>query len=91
MAKIISTKESLQEFKNSTIWKDLSNELIEWKEAFANELMALVSSYETSNPSTASVLLHMGDINGRIKAVDYMLSLPDLFIQLLESQPKENN
>jgi len=28
----------------------------------------------------------MGDINGRIKAVNYVSNLPDLFLQILESQ-----
>jgi len=35
--------------------------------------------------------LHMGDLNGRQKAVDYMLSLLDVFIDILESRKKTNN
>jgi hypothetical protein len=33
----------------------------------------------------------MGDLNGRQKAVDYLLSLPDVFLQILEDkkQPTE--
>ena len=52
-------------------------------------MMSVVDDAADSNPSTASVLLHMGDLNGRQKAVDYMLSLPDIFLQLLEAK-KEN-
>ena len=83
---IKSTKGSVEDFKESILWDDFKNELESWKEGFRAELESIVSNAEVENPSTASVLLHMGDINGRIKAVDYMLSIPDIFIQILEDK-----
>lgn len=89
----------LQEFKQSLIWRDIKRELLAWRKGFDRELKSLVDVIASTNPSTASVLTHLGDLNGRGKAVDYMLSLPDVFIQVLESdkksiatnQPQEEN
>jgi hypothetical protein len=83
-----STKGDLEDFKKSIIWLDIKRELNAWKRGFERERDAIVDDASTSNPSTASVLLHLGDINGRIKAVKYMLSIPDVFIQILESESK---
>lgn len=87
--RVNSTRNQLEEFKESILWNDIVNELNGWKEGFKEEMEAIVDVAANTNPSTASVLLHMGDINGRIKAVDYMLSLPDIFIGIIETQTKE--
>ena len=81
-----ASKSQLEEFKESFIWSDIKNELNFWKEGFENEMKGIVEDAAASNPSTASVLLHMGDINGRMKAVDYMLSIPDILISALEDK-----
>lgn len=79
---IYATKDQLEEFKESVIWNDISRELTSWKEGFEMELRTMVDDAAETNPSTANFLLHMGDLNGRIKAVDYMLSILDVFIQI---------
>jgi len=81
-----STKGQIEEFKSSILWRDFQRELKFWAEGFDNEMKAIVDNAESSNPSTASVLLHMGDLNGRIKAVKYMLNLPDVFLDVLEAK-----
>jgi len=83
-----STIGDLQEFKKSIIWKDIQRELYMWKKGFELELKTITDKAAETNPSTATVLMHLGDINGRIKAVDYMMSLPNIFIQSLESSEK---
>ena len=87
---IHSSKGDLREFKKSIIWKDIRRELASWKKGFRMERDGIVDDAESDNPSTASVLLHMGDINGRMKAVDYLLSIPDIFIQILEGQKNDS-
>jgi hypothetical protein len=86
--KVSVTVGDLEEFKKSLIWRDMKRELLSWKKGFERELKSMVSNIEKTNPSSAHVLTHLGDINGRTKAVDYMLSLPDIFIQILESEQK---
>jgi hypothetical protein len=86
--KVRSTIGDLVEFKKSIIWLDIKRELISWKKGFENELKSMVDNIASTNPSSAQVLTHLGDINGRMKAVDYLLSMPDIFIGVLESEKK---
>jgi hypothetical protein len=83
------SKEAIEEFKESILWADIVEELKSWKEGFNREMLSIVDDAESSNPSTASVLLHMGDLNGRQKAVDYFLSLPDVFIDILNAAKED--
>ena len=86
---INSSKDQLEDFKDSTVWKDISMELMIWREGFNLEMLSLVGDAESNNPSTASVLMHLGDLNGRQKAVDYMLDLPNTFLNILKMQDKK--
>lgn len=83
---IQSSIEEIKAFKKSILWDDMQKELSIWKEGFQQEQDAIVDTSAETNPSTASVLMHLGDINGRKKAVDYILSLPDIFLSVLESE-----
>lgn len=86
---IHATKDQLEDFKESVIWNDISRELESWKEGFEMEMRTMVDDAAETNPSTASFLLHHGDLNGRIKAVDYLLSLVDVFIQIKSTEKDE--
>jgi hypothetical protein len=81
-----ATKDQINELKESVLWNDIVNELSIWKQGFNDEMMTIVDDSRDLNSSTAAVLLHMGDLNGRQKAVDYLLSLPDVFLQILEDK-----
>jgi len=84
---VMSSKRQIKDFKdNNLVWRDMQNELLIWLEAFEIEKGDIVDNAASDNPSTASVLLHMGDLNGRAKAVRYMLSLPNLFLSVLEDR-----
>ncbi len=85
-----ATKLQIEDFKESILWQDIKRELGMWGKGFSAEMMSIVDDAAGSNPSTASVLLHMGDLNGRVKAVDYFLGLPDVFLQILEEKEKED-
>ena len=89
--RVNATKDQINELKESVLWLDIVNELTMWKQGFNDEMMTIVDGSRDLNSSTAAVLLHMGDLNGRQKAVDYLLSLPDVFLQILEDkkQPTE--
>lgn len=81
-----ASRSQIEDFKSSLIWADICDELTLWKQGFEDELKSIVDVAAESNPSTASVLLHMGDLNGRLKAVDYLLNIPDIFLGLLEDK-----
>jgi hypothetical protein len=86
---IYSTKDQVEEFLKSVIWKDMRRELVMWKNGFAKESESIVDNAAETNPSTASVLLHIGDLNGRKKTVDYLMDLPKVFLQVIEDRAKE--
>ena len=81
--KLRTTTSAIEEFKESILWEDIKRELGTWKEGFKIEQDCIVDDAAENNPSTASVLLHMGDLNGRIKAVDYVLGILDVFTDIL--------
>lgn len=87
--KINATLDQIEALKESVIWNDITRELEAWKKGFAMEQDAIVDDAATENPSTASVLLHMGDLNGRRKAVDYVLSILDVFIDIKKAEIEE--
>ena len=87
---VTATKDQITDFIESLLWKDIKQELNAWKEGFRSELGSIAEDAATENPSTASVLIHLGDVNGRAKAVDYLLSLPNIFLQILEEQKDDS-
>jgi hypothetical protein len=87
--KVRATREAILEFQDSIIWADITRELKAWKKGFNHEMLNIVDDAEAENPSTASVLLHMGDLNGRQKAVDYVLNILNMFLGILESDKPE--
>ena len=88
--KIMSTKGDIEEFKKSLLWKDIRRELKSWKRGFEVELSGIADDAAKTNPTSASILLHLGDINGRTKAIDYLLSIPDTFISILDSEESKS-
>lgn len=84
--RVNATYGQIEDFKSSVLWNDIVSELEAWKHGFELEMKSMTDDAAESNPSTAAFLLHMGDINGRIKAVDYMVSILDVFMQILETK-----
>lgn len=87
--KINATRGQIEDFKESVLWSDITEELADWQEGFNREMMSIVDDAASENPSTASVLLHMGDLNGRQKAVDYFLSILDVFLDTLKIEKED--
>lgn len=88
---VYATTEQIKEFLESVLWQDIVRELEVWRKGFNYEMMSIVDNAADTNPSSASVLLHMGDINGRVKAIDYLISLPNVFLQLKEERKEKQN
>ena len=81
---LLSTKSQVEDIKNSLFWQDIERELVVWQKGFEIERSNIVSDAAEGNHSTANVLMHIGSIDGRIKAINYLLSLPDIFLSILE-------
>ena len=87
-----ATRDQIEEFISSMLWKDMRRELLMWKKGFNQETDNIVDEAKENNPSTAAILLHLGDINGRKKAVNYLLGMLDVFLSEFEAkkEDKEN-
>lgn len=85
-----ATKVQIEEFKDSILWSDITRELNFWAEGFDREKDSIVDDAAENNPSTAAVLLHLGDINGRKKAVKYFEQILDVFLDVLEANKDDN-
>ena len=90
-----ATKNQLEEFKESMIWLDIKDELNELAKRAQLEYDLVGESHTDDagnviTPNSSEALIHLGDIKGRRKAVNYFLSIPDIFIQVLEDNKDDN-
>jgi len=88
---IMSTKSEIEEFVESMVWKDFVNEL-KILYALAQSEYDLVGEPKTDGtmPNMSETLIHLGDIKGRKKAVDYFLEVPNILLQQLEDEKDDN-
>lgn len=84
-----STKLQIEEFKKSFVWQDIIRELDEWQKGFEIEMFSIVDDAKENNPTTASTLMHMGDINGRVKTVEYVKYLPNMLLDILKQRAED--
>lgn len=84
--KLNTTKGEIERFKSSVLWADIRRELKAWSHGFNLEMSSIVDDAAHKNESTAAVLMHLGDLNGRQKAVAYFLSMLDIFAEDLQEK-----
>jgi len=78
-----ATKDQIETFKASILWKDIKRELEMWKDGCKDEYGQTVGDSITSG---ANILTHLGDIHGREMAIDYFTSMPDVFLEILKDK-----
>lgn len=92
---IKSTKTQIEEFKESFIWQDILDELNELAQRAQLEYDIVGEPHNNDDnqlviPNQSETLIHLGDIKGRRKAVQYFKSIPDIFLQILEEKKDAN-
>jgi len=85
-----ATIDQINEFKGSILWMDIQRELDVWLEGFQREYGAVVDNCMDGGENSASALTHIGNIRGREQAIDYLLQLPDMFLELKEDKKDES-
>ena len=88
---VYSTMAQVEDFISSVLWADMQRELLKWKKNFANEAIDMTDIASDNNLSTAAVLMHLGDLGGRSKAVDFMLALPNVLLQILKDKKEDEH
>ena len=84
-----ASQEAIKEFKKSILWADMRDELLFWLEGFKDEQEGITDDAIEGNKSTASVLMHLGDLTGRKKAVNYLLGMLDVFLSEFEVKKED--
>lgn len=88
---IRTTKGEIERFKESMLWLDIQDELTELARRAMLEYDLVGEPHVDDTgykivPTTSETLIHLGDIKGRRKAVDYFLSIPEIFLTILEDK-----
>jgi hypothetical protein len=92
---IRSTKSQIEEFKESLIWKDFKDELNKLAKLALLEYdlvgeARVEDSGQRTIPNSSETLIHLGDIKGRRKAVQYFLSIPDILLGIIEEKKNDS-
>jgi hypothetical protein len=91
MAPVVhATKNQIEDFKESLLWKDIERELKIWQSAASQEYAQVIGNIIAGNSEIENSDMHLGSLYGREKTVDYLLSLPDIFIQILEDKKDDS-
>lgn len=93
--KLRSSKSEVEAFKESFIWLDIVDEL---KELFRRSQLEydLVGEPHIDDaghkvvPNSSETLIHLGEIKGRRKAVNYFLEIPNILLQILEGEKDDS-
>lgn len=81
-----ATRGQIEDFMSSFLWKDIKRELGLWKRMCEREAVDLSRDTIQGGKSTASALAHLGSLSGRIDAIDFLLNLPSMFLQIKEEE-----
>ncbi len=89
-----STKGQIQDFLDSMLWKDMLEELAQLDKRATLEYDLVGEEIVTDDghkrtPTTSETLIHLGDIKGRRKAVQYFRSMPEIFLSILEDKQND--
>ena len=86
-----ASRDAIEEFKESILWADMRDQLLFWLDGFKDEQESIADDTIENNKSTASVLMHLGDLNGRKKAVNYLLGMLDVFLSEFEERKESKD
>jgi hypothetical protein len=86
VVEINATKLQIEEFKESILWQDIKCELDKWKAGASQEYSQVVGDVISGDSGIDNSDMHLGSIYGREKTIDFLLTLPDMFLQILEEK-----
>lgn len=84
--KVRATEGQIEEFKGSILWDDIKCELEQWKSIAKDEYSQVIGNVISGKSDIENSDMHLGSIYGRERTIDYLLSIPDIFIQVLKEK-----
>ena len=87
-----ATKDQINDFLESFLWKDMRKELLRFKRDASSEIMGVVGNCINNDKgnNSASVMMDLGSIYGRVTAIDYLLMLPEMLLSTIEEKTNES-
>ena len=83
---VSATKLQIEGFKESILWQDIKRELDKWRSGAISEYGRVIGDVIEGNSGIENSDMHLGSLYGRERTIDFMLSLPDMFLQILEEK-----
>ena len=87
--RVRATRGQIEELKGSILWDDIKNELEQWKSAAQDEYSQVIGNIISGGSDIENSDMHLGSLYGRERTIDYLLSIPDIFLQILEDKKDE--
>lgn len=88
--KLYSAKIELEQLQSSIPWLDITNTLERWKTGFENQQKTLIEDAKSGKLTNTAYLLNQGDLEGRVRLIEYILMLPDVLIHELENRKNDS-
>ena len=81
-----ATKLQLEGFKESILWQDIKRELVKWRSGAQQEYSRVIGDVIEGDSGIENSDMHLGSLYGRERTIDFMLSLPDMFLEILKEK-----
>ena len=81
-----ATKLQLEGFKESILWQDIERELVKWRSAARHEYSRVIGDVIEGDSGVENSDMHLGSLYGRERSIDFMLSLPNMFLEILKEK-----
>ena len=87
---INATRDQIEEFKGSLLWKDMQEELKRWLEMFAIQKSNTIDMCISGEIGGSSALASLAEVKGRERTIEYIMAMPDVFLQILEDKKNDS-
>lgn len=84
-----ATRNQIEDFVDSLLWKDIKRELKIWQRASVDEYSQVIGNIISGDSDIENSDMHLGSLYGREKTIDFLLSIPEMFLQILEDKKLE--
>ena len=81
-----ATKLQIENHKESILWQDIKRELGKWRSAARQEYSRVIGDVIEGGSGIENSDMHLGSLYGRERSIDFMLSLPDMFLEILKEK-----
>ena len=86
-----ATKLQIEEFRRSIIWNDIKRELDKWKSGASQEYSRVIGDVISGGSGIENPDMYLGNLYGREATINFMLSLPNMFLEILKDKEDKSD